>query len=103
MTCMTWLGTTRIMLSVGKDRTLFLLRLRPNRSFELFTSLPKAHSRVIWACAPVFLHSRVLKVDGTSQEMAVFVTVSRDCSGHIYGVTEEGAVRVREDMRLKDR
>ena len=75
MTCMTWLGTTRIMLSVGKDRTLFLWRLRPNRSFELFTSLPKAHSRVIWACAPVFLHSRVLKVDGTSQEMAVFVTV----------------------------
>lgn len=103
MTCMTWLGTTRIMLSVGKDRTLFLWRLRPNRSFELFTSLPKAHSRVIWACAPVFLHSRVLKVDGTCQEMAVFVTVSRDCSGHIYGVTEEGAVRVREDMRLKDR
>lgn len=93
---MTWLGTTRIMLSVGKDRVLFFWRLCSDRSFELFATLPKAHSRVIWSCSPVFTHSRVLKVEGVCQEMAVFVTGSRDCSGHVYGVTEEGNIRVVE-------
>ena len=102
MTCMAWLGTTRIMLSVGKDRTLFFWRLRPDRTFEFFSSLPKAHSRVIWACSAVFAHSRVLKVDEVCQEMTVFVTVSRDCTGHIYGITGEGTIRVDERRRLKE-
>ena len=89
-TCTAWLGATRVLLSVGKDRQLAFWKLGTDRKYESLVVYPKAHGRVIWDCCAVLEHSRVVN----GQEMAVFATASRDCTVRVFGVTGEGHVTV---------
>lgn len=96
-TAMTWLGTSRVMLSVGKDRQLSFWRLRDDRKYESLAVFPKAHSRVIWDCCAVFDHSVKVKAgedEGEGEEMAIFATASRDGLVRLFGVAASGNVMV---------
>ena len=98
-TAMTWLGSSRVMLSVGKDRQLSFWRLRDDRKYESLAVFPKAHSRVIWDCCAVFDHSVKVKTEesegeGEGEEMAIFATASRDGLVRLFGVAANGNVMV---------
>ena len=82
-------GGNRVILSVGKDRTLFFWTLRGD-TWEKLAVKPKAHARVIWDCCAIFDQG----VKSSRREMAVFGTASRDCSVRIFGVTMAGDVEV---------
>ena len=90
-TCAAWLKSSRILLSVGKDRQLCFWKLGENRCFELFASHPKSHARVIWSCCPVFTHSVMMD---DKKEMVVFATASRDGTVGVWGLSEDASVKV---------
>lgn len=83
------LGGNRVILSVGKDRTLYFWTLR-GEAWEKLAVKPKSHARVIWDCCAIFYQS----VMSDRGEMVVFGTASRDCSVRIFGVMMSGDVEV---------